>query len=161
MLTKRVLRSVFAITAALCSSSAHAEDWKIVGSFGWTGIGKAYQLEQGHLYWVGEFTGTFFNDKGAGSPLDRAGVKCPAWNDLDFNTKQGTAEGRCIMNDASGDQAYLTWKCAGETGGMCKGTFDYTGGTGKYKGIGGSYTFSGMTMNWKDGTATGFSLWNR
>lgn len=65
------------------------------------------------------------------------------------------------MNDAAGDQVFPTWKCEGPAGGLCKGTFNNTGGTGKYKGTSGSNTFSAMTMNWKDGTATSFALWNR
>jgi hypothetical protein len=77
-------------TAALAMSlgpgmPAHAEDWKVVGQFGWFGVGKTYEIERGHVYWVGEFNGTFFNDKGKGSPFDKAAVKCPAYNDIDAN----------------------------------------------------------------------------
>lgn len=147
--------------AAMLAGSAHADDMKLVGNFGWLGVGKAYTLEQGHIYWVGEFTGTFFNDKGSGSPLDRAGVKCPAWQELNFVTKKGVAAGMCIMNDAAGDQVFLSWKCEGVPGGPCKGTFDVTSGTGKYKGASGSNTFAGVTVSWKDGTATGYSTWNK
>lgn len=161
MIGKKVLHCVAAIVAVLSLTPAQAEDWKLVGAFGWTGLGKVYQLEEGHAYWVGEFTGTFFNDKGEGSPLHQAGLKCPGFQDLDFNSKKGRAEGYCTANDTAGDQAYLVWKCAGEPGGLCKGSFDYTGGTGKYKGISGSNTFTGFTLSWKDGTATGFATWNR
>jgi CubicO group peptidase (beta-lactamase class C family) len=42
------------------------------------------------------------------------------------------------------------------------GTFEWTGGTGKYKEIKGSNTFVGVTqVNWPDGTATGYATWNR
>jgi hypothetical protein len=74
-------------------SPAHAEDWKVTGEFGWFGVGKAYQIEKGHVYWVGEFTGTFFNDKGKGSLFDRAGVKCPAYFDLTSTTRKLRPEG--------------------------------------------------------------------
>jgi hypothetical protein len=69
------------------------------------------ELEKGHLYWVGEFAGVFFNDKGKQSLFDHAGVKCPAFNDLDLNKKKGEAAEYCIISDAAGDQAYLTWNC--------------------------------------------------
>jgi hypothetical protein len=69
-------------------SPAHAEDWKVTGEFGWFGVGKAYQIEKGHVLWLGEFTGTFFNDKGNGSLFHRAGVKCPAHFDFDIITKK-------------------------------------------------------------------------
>ena len=146
------------------SLPAQAEDWKFTGEFGWSGVGKVYQLEKGHVYWVGEFSGTFFNDKGKGSLFHRAGVKCPAFNNLDFNAKKGNAGGYCVITDTDGDQAYLSWRNEGDTVSPLSlpGTFEWTGGTGKYKGISGNNTFVGVTqVNWADGTATGYSTWNR
>ncbi len=143
------------------SGGAEAAKWKAEGEFGWLGTGKAYQIEEGHIYWVGEFTGTFFNDKGKGSLFHRAGVKCPAYNDLDFNNKTSSASGYCIITDTDGDQAYLNWSGAGDTV-VANGTFKYTGGTGKYEGSKGSNTFVGVTqVNWQDGTSTGYATWNR
>jgi len=143
------------------SAPVHAENWKVIGQFGWFGVGKAQQLEKGHVYWVGEFSGTFFNDKGKGSVFDQAGIKCPAFNDLDFNNKKSKAAGNCIFSDTAGDQAYASWQCEGDTV-TCHGTFDYTGGTGKYQGINGHNTFTGVTqVNWPDGTASGYATWNR
>ena len=78
--------TIAAVVASL--SPAHAEDWKAIGQFGWFGVGKAYQIEKGHVYWVGEFTGTFFNDKGKDGLFDRDGVKCPAYFDFDINNKK-------------------------------------------------------------------------
>jgi hypothetical protein len=138
---------------------AHAEDWKVVGTCGWFSVGKAYEIDKGHLYWVGEFSGTFFNDKGKGSLFDKAGVKCPAHNDIDTIKKKNSIAGYCIIADIDGDQAYLKW----QGGGDGPGTWEYTGGTGKYKDISGSnYTFVGFNqVNWADGTASGYSTWNR
>ena len=144
-------------------SVAIASDWTAIGQFGWFGVGKAQQLEKGHLFWVGEFSGTFFNDKGAGSLFHLASVRCPGWNDLDLNKKKGRAAGTCVISESGGnDQAYVTWQCEGGTE-VCHGTFDYTGGTGKYEGITGhGGTFTGVTsVNWPDGMATGYSIWNR
>ena len=53
-----------------------------------------------------------------------------------------------------------TWQNEGtpEPGGRGPGTFQYTGGTGKYKGISGNNTFVGITqVNWRDG----YAIWNR
>ena len=61
------------ISAAL-THPVQAQDWKAVGEFGWMAVGKAYEIDKGHVYWVGEFTGTFFNDKGKGSLFHHAGV---------------------------------------------------------------------------------------
>ena len=131
---------------------------------GWLlGRRQGVQIEKGHIYWVGEFSGTFFNDKEKGL-FDHAGVKCPAWDDIDLNDKKEKGGGYCVITDLDGDQAYLTWQNAGAPGPGQRGpgTFEWTGGTGKYKEIKGSNTFVGVTqVNWPDGTATGYATWNR
>jgi hypothetical protein len=148
-------------TGLMLCGAVQAQDWKATGEFGWFGVGKAYQIEKGHVYWVGEFSGTFFNDKGPGSLFHRAGVKCPAFFDADFNTKKGRAGGYCIITDTDGDQAYSTWQSQHDTV-SGPGTFQYTGGTGKYQGISGNGTFVGTTqVNWQDATSTGYATWNR
>ena len=65
MKSTRLLLSMAALSAGLIvSRGTQAEDWKPVGQFGAFGVGKTYELEKGHFYWVGEYSGTFFNDKG-------------------------------------------------------------------------------------------------
>lgn len=157
------------IAGALCTialgASAHAAEWQVKGYFGWFGVGKAHEVEKNHFYWVGEFSGTFFNDRGEGSLFHLAGVKCPAFFDADFNKNKSNAAGYCIITDKEGDQAYLSWRNAGDSigpGAKGPGTFDYTGGTGKYKGISGTSTFVGVTqVNWSDGSSSGYATWNR
>jgi hypothetical protein len=158
----KLLQHALAVSIGLLAfTAAQAEDWKVVGQFGWFGVGKAHQIEKGHFYWVGEFSGTFFNDKGKGSLFHLAGVKCPAFFDADFNNKKHKAGGYCVISDTEGDQAFLTWQNQGDTI-TGPGTFQYTGGTGKYQGIAGSNTFIGITqVNWQDGTTTGYATWNR
>ena len=143
------------------SAPAHAQDWKVTGQFGAFGVGKVYQIDKGHLYWVGEFSGTFFNDKGKDSLFDGAGVKCPGFHDMDMNNKKGILAGYCVISDPDGDQAYLKWQAQGDTI-TFPGTFEYTGGTGKYQGISGRNTFVGtIRVNWPDGTISGLATWNR
>ena len=137
---------------------------KPVGTFGWFGVGKALELEKGHWYWVGEFSGSFFSDKGPGGMMHLAGVRCPAYFDANFNTSKTSAGGYCIVQDVDGDQAILSWKNAGTPGpgGRGPGTFEWTAGTGKYKGMTGSNTFVGVTqINWADGTTSGYATWNK
>ena len=70
MKSTRLLLSAAALSAGLIvSGGTRAEDWKPVGLFGWFAVGKAQEIEKGHLYWVGEFSGTFFNDKGEKSSV--------------------------------------------------------------------------------------------
>jgi len=162
--TKLVAYAAAVGAGLLLAGGAQAEDVKVTGEFGWFGVGKAYEMEKGHYFWVGEFSGTFFNDKGEGSTFHRAGVKCPGWLDMDFNTKRSQGGGTCIITELDGSQAFLTWRNSGAPGpgGRGPGTFEYTGGSGKYKSITGNNTFVGVTqVNWQDGTASGYATWNR
>ena len=49
---------------------------KYTGKFGWYATGKVFELEKDHIYWVGEFSGTIFNDAGSGF-MHMASVVCP------------------------------------------------------------------------------------
>ncbi len=158
---RRALVLILVVAALGASTAALAEDWKAKGIFGWMGVGKAYQIEKGHYSWVGEFTGTFFNDKGPGSLFHNAGVRCPGFNDLDLNAGKNHSGGYCVIQDAPGDQAFLNWQFEGD-GKTAAGKFRYTGGTGKYAGISGENPAVGVIeVNWADGTATGYGTWNR
>jgi hypothetical protein len=157
-----VRQACVACLVFLAMGSAHADDWKAVGQFGWFGVGKAFEIEKGHFYWVGEFSGTFFNDKGKGL-FHLSGVKCPAYFDADMNNNKAKAGGYCIIADPDGDQVYVAWQTAGGVA-SSPGSFQYFGGTGKYKSIGTgvSYPFTGVTqINWADGTTSGYAIWNR
>ena len=162
MQQRKIFKQALALTAGLLlAGSVQAQDWKAIGEFGWFGVGKAHEVEKGHFYWVGEFSGTFFSDKGKGGLFHLAGVKCPAFNDLNFATGKGKAGGYCIITDTDGDKALASWQAQGDnvTG---RGTFTFTSGSGKYQGISGTYPFTGVTqINWSDGTASGYSTWNR
>ena len=66
-------------------------------------------------------------------------MKCFGFHDNDNQrTKQG---GYCIIADTDGDHAYFIYEANDTRGFEIKGTFDYTGGTGKYKGITGKNAF--------------------
>lgn len=148
----------------LVAISGQAADGKLTGEFGWFGVGKAHEIDKGHFFWVGEFSGTFFNDKGEGSVMHRAGVKCPGWFDANYNTDKSSAGGYCIITDLEGDKAYCTWSNGGnaKNGSKNAGTFECTGLSGKYKTLKAKNTFVGVTqVNWADGTSSGYATWNR
>jgi ABC transporter substrate binding protein len=135
--------------------ATRAEDWKATGEFDWhvTG-GKGYEIEKGHIYWIGERAGKFFNNKGKGSLFDQAEVNCFGFDDVDANNKTSKHGGYCVIADTDGDHAYLVFEANDTPGFEVKGTFDYTGGTGKYKGITGKNTYRGVGMG------VGRSIWN-
>ena len=73
------------------------------------------------------------------------------------------ANGVCIVKDPDGDEAYLDWDLPNGTLGVAnRGTYIYTGGTGKYEGLSGDggYFYGHILTNWPDGTAGGYSTWN-
>ena len=134
---------------------------KAVGYFGWFGVGTTYTLGKS-LFWVGEFSGSFQSaDKGM---FHKASVRCPASQRVDLTAGMASANGVCILKDADGDEAYLDWDLPnwklGEAG---RGTYFYTGGTGKYEGLSGDggYFYGHTITFWEDGTAGGYSVWNR
>jgi hypothetical protein len=146
------------------SSASYAADWKAIGDFGWLGVGTAVEVEKGHYYWVGEFSGTFFSDKGEGGLFHLAGVKCPAWFDANYSTSSAKAGGYCIVTDLDGDQATVIWQQTSDpnAGKGGSGTFEYIAGTGKYQGISGKNTFFAVTqVNWADGKSSGYATWNK
>lgn len=164
---RRLIRATRILTLGLMAGGlalpgpAAADQWKAVGWFGWFGVGKAMEVEKGHYYWTGEFSGSFQNDKGPGGLFHLAGIRCPAWFDLNVNTGKSTAGGYCVIRDGDGDQATVTWSNAGD-GHTSPGSFTFTSGTGKYAGIKGTYPFTGVTtINWADGMSTGHATWNR
>lgn len=155
-----------AVTAvlAVCTGAGVAADGKTTGEFGWLGVGKAVEVEKGHYYWVGEFSGTFFNDKGPGSPMHHAGVKCPAWFDADYSRNVASAGGYCMITDVDGDSILCNWRNGGTpaNGSRNPGTFDCRGLSGKYAGMNARNTFIGVVqLNWADGTTSGYAIWNR
>lgn len=151
------------IAGFLLSGASYASDIIMTGEYGWFGVGKTYEMDKGQYYWVGEFSGTFFNDKGEGSVLHKASAKCPGYQFLDFGKKMGESAGTCIYSDTNGDKVFGTWKlssstCAGP-GCPSKGSFTWTGGTGKFAGADGTHSLTGVTVTlWPDGTATGFAI---
>lgn len=161
---KRGLASILAAAGILAAAPSTAQD-KPVGEFGWFGVGKAYEISKGHYYWVGEFSGSFFNERGDGSPMHKSGLKCPGFNELDFNNKRTNSGGYCIVTDLDGDVLRMTWRIPSgnpAAGSRNAGIVEYLGGTGKYKDWSGRQPFLGtVQINWADGTATGYASWIR
>ena len=153
--------TAFILSLFITTSSFSGHHEKAVGYFGWFGVGKTYTLGSS-LFWAGEFSGSFQSaDQGL---FHKASVRCPASQRVDLAAGMASANGVCIIKDADGDEAYLDWDLPnwklGEAG---RGTYSYTGGTGKYEGLSGDggYFYGHTITIWDDGTAGGYSVWNR
>ena len=160
MKSYNLIRFSVALILGLSMQGVYAADvtkkGNFSGKFGWNSSGKTYEMAQNHLYWVGEFTGTFFNDK-TGGFMDKAAVSCPGTNNIRLDGQIGSAQGNCIVTDAQGEKAFATWSSKGPFPGAYQGEFTWIGGTGKYAGIKGTNKFSAVISA---PTTSGFSIWD-
>jgi len=121
----------------------------------WQASGKWFEVEKEHLFWVGEFNGTFFNDAGRGF-FHRASAVCPGVRDV--VKRFANAHGYCVITDEDGDNATLVWKCRGIE--RCEGDAEFLGGTGKYTGLRGSNTIYGVLRSSADPEgSSGYAVW--
>ena len=143
---------VLFILLPVLSGFTMEKEGKFSVKFGWSSKGQVYEVGPEHVFFVGEFSGTMFNDKGEGF-LNMTSAVCPG--SLDINKGMNDTHGYCVITDTDGDKAYLVWKCKGEK--LCNGDQQWTGGTGKYEGITGNTTLSALPSI--GGTQQGYSIW--
>lgn len=115
------------------------EQGSLKGVAAWEGEGMLFQLEEEQVYFVGKFVGLMVvgNDK---EPLNAATMLCPATIETNLATMVQTGHGRCILTDKDNNKVFAKWTCYGNPA-NCKGTFTFTGGTGKFQGISGINKF--------------------
>lgn len=117
-----------------------AKQGQFSGKFGWWAVGKIYQMGKEQIYWNGEFNGTFFNDASGGF-LHGSSWVCPGYNELRAGVSLASG-GRCVVTDMDGDKVFATWDGGqGSVPMKFNGTAQFVGGTGKYAGIQGRWTF--------------------
>ncbi len=156
---KKYIIFCFAVAFFLPISSVNSleKQGKYSIHFGWYGVGKVFEIGEDHGFFVGEFSGTVFNDEGKGF-LHHASVVCPGADDIINGISN--AHGYCTITDWDGDKVFVVWKCKGSKGSpRCEGDFQWTGGTGKYTGIKGNNNFYGVHQNIVGPTPQGYSIW--
>jgi hypothetical protein len=92
------------------------------------------------------------------TPLEMAGLKSTGYtgaDSVDVTGAQGQSRGYVTITMDNGDKAYVRWQAGGtatkEGSVTGEGTWSYTGGTGKLKGLKGKGTFKFSTA--PDGTS--------
>ena len=131
-----------------------ASEGRYRGTFTNTATGTAYELEKGHIFFVGEFSGVFLNDVASGF-IDKTSVVCPGVNDLVGGVATRNL-GYCTVTDKDGDKAFLVWKGEGTGPNANAGDFQWTGGTGKFAGIKGNNGWRGAGIG---DTPRGWVIW--
>ena len=167
---KRILIAAFSATMGLAvANSASAEELNVDTYLGWLSVGTVHTIQEGHLYFVGEFSGSV-TDMGAGTILDGAAQRCPAWFDINYLTGVLSAGGHCVITLSTGDAFFGSWECDGLLGASgpggylplgpnaCVGGLTVTGATGALEGMTGGNIFEGFTLLFHpDGKGSGYN----
>ena len=143
MKTKQLLSVLGVITlVSILGGDAEAQlakQGKFRGTWGARSAGTITEIDKGHVFFVGGFSGVFFNDAANGF-IDKSSVECPGVNDV-VNGLAIENHGYCIVTDKDGDKAFLVWKGKDSSPGVGGGDNQWIGGTGKYSGIKGHSTY--------------------
>ena len=133
--------AVVGLLAATAEAQQLPKSGKYKGTYAshLAGGGQSFELEKDHIFFLGASHGVFLNDVADGF-LDKTEVTCALANDL-VSGVTSTINGYCIVTDKDGDKAFLAHLGKGTGLGRIDGTFQWTGGTGKYTGIRGSNTY--------------------
>src|SRR2546425_749415 len=112
MITRTALTGVLALVLAapLASESQLEKRGTYSVHFWWRASGEWFQIERDHSFFVGRFSGTFFNDAGEGF-LQRASAVCPGVRDVVKGFVN--AHAYCVMTDDDDDKATFVWICKG------------------------------------------------
>lgn len=102
----------------------------------WESEGRVFRIAEDTVLFQGASEGILYIERGGA--LDAAIFSCPGSYELNTNSGDLSANGRCAIKDAE-DQGliFADYSCEGKPG-SCKGMFTITSGTGKFKGISGS-----------------------
>ncbi len=144
------LALLLASLAGAGQAAPPADGWRTFeGAWSAAGRRQAVAVEGGAAATIYEFSGAFVIKKGEG--LGR-GFEAEA---IAFDDGEGLSAGRCVWTDEHGDRIFSRLK--GEalaTGRRLVGTI--TGGTGRYAGLEGEYSFSWQyVLALDDGTIQG------
>ena len=163
---KALVAAVFGVAVLVLGLAAPAEaqlakSGKFTAQFNWHFQGTNNELGEKYSSAFGQAWGVVNNSAGSGF-LHNAGSRCASLN----VAKEGKANdaGGCVLWDADGDAVVLDYSCASDSDGWCKGTFEWTGGTGKYSGISGKTKFRHRAVTYRgtggpNGEGEGYSLW--
>jgi hypothetical protein len=138
---------ILVVVVSLLGATAEAQQLpksgKYTGKYASHLVGEArkvYELEKGHVFILGASNGVFLNDVADGF-LDKTEVTCALVSDV-VDGIQNSGHGYCIVTDKDGDKAFLVHQAGkGSAPGRIDGTFQWTGGTGKFTGIQGNNAY--------------------
>jgi len=119
--------------------------------YSWHAIGQMVPLAEGFVLTSASAWGVLINRDGSGFLHDTSTSCAAAVKGVGGNF---TETGFCASTDGDGDRVYMRWLCSYDAKGWCVGDFDWTDGTGKYKGISGKNKLRYKVFGLRAGEAT-------
>lgn len=160
--------SILGAVLAMAISPAQAQlakSGKVSLYYSWHAVGHMIPLAEGFALNSGSAWGVVINKAGSGFLHDTP-TSCAASVKVIAGAVSET--GYCGSVDADGDRAFMQWACSYDDKGWCQGEFNWTEGTGKYKGITGKNKIRYKGFGFRPGEATqngtpfaveGYSVW--
>jgi len=115
---------------AVMSPAWAAEEGTVRATSSWVAEGRYFEVKEEQALFVGAFAGVMYVETKTGA-MDAAQILCPGMVEISLTDGKQSGEGRCIITARPGDKVYATWRCAGEHGAGCSGTFTKRGAVAK------------------------------
>jgi hypothetical protein len=131
------LALVVFVAFAPISNAEMAKEGTASGTMIFSGTFKALPMGQEHLQMAFEVMGAYVGE----GPLNHSSFRCVGGLHA-VNGEFLDETGSCLFTTPDGDQAFSTYKAAGQVGRSARGTVKWVGGTGKLTGMKGEGEFS-------------------
>ena len=146
--------AVAVLTAIVPISNAEmAKEGTASGTMIFSGTFKALPMGKERLQMAFEVMGAYVGE----GPLNHSSFRCVGALHA-VNGEFLDENGSCLFTTPKGDQAFSTYKAAGQVGRSARGTFKWVGGTGKLTGMEGTGEFARFNVRpAAEGTIQGYA----
>jgi hypothetical protein len=135
------------------SNAEMAKKGTASGTMIFSGTFKALPMGQERLEMAFEVMGAYVGE----GPLNHSSFRCVGSLHA-VNGEFLDETGSCLFTTPNGDQAFSTYKAAGQVGRSARGTFKWVGGTGKLTGMEGEGEFARFNVRpAAEGTIQGYT----
>ena len=128
------LLGVFSWVTPTSAQQLHIETINAFSS--WNATGQVFQTRPDGATFIGVFSGPLFIEEDSG-PVRSGNIICPVMLQLNLETKEQSAIGKCTIVSYDGARAFAEVACKGEFAIGCDGTLTLVGGTGRLEGVSG------------------------
>jgi len=138
-----ILGAVLAAIAGSAAAQSIPKSGSLALHTAFKGNGELHQVAEPRMYWFGTWLGISFNEAGSGL-FHAAPVVCGGA--LELVNGAGPSKGFCTFSDG-GDKVHGEWTGVTLTNAPYEGAGKFTGGTGKFAGVSGGWSFKCIPVN--------------